>query len=83
MADQTPMLSIKDVAKRLGCDYTHVLSLIDRGDLIAVNIAANPRGKKRRLVIDPIDFERFIESRRTQAPAPHIPRPRRNYVRLI
>ncbi len=33
-----PMLSIAEVAKKLGCDYTHVLSLIDRGDLMAVNI---------------------------------------------
>ncbi len=70
------MLSVADAAKTLSVDYTHVLTLIDNGSIVAVNLAANPRGKKRRLAIDPSELSAFLERRKILS-APQLSRRRR------
>ena len=64
-----------EVARKWGVNDAKVLALIDSGELIAINLALNPKGKPRyRILLT--EIERFEQSRSTKPPEPK-PRRRR------
>jgi hypothetical protein len=75
MDNRARKLTPPEIARRYGIHPDKVLGWIRRGELRAVNVAANPRGRPRWR-IDPIDLEAF-EQRRSAQPAPALQRRRR------
>ena len=71
-----PFLTPNAVAERLALDVDAVRGFIATGQLAAVNVGRGTR--KPRWRIDPLDLDRFLETRRT-APTPK-PSPRRRAV---
>lgn len=67
------MLTLSDVATRLGISADSVRRLIDAGRLEAVNVSA---GQRKRWRVDPAALERFVEAQRNEAPEPIQRRPR-------
>lgn len=65
----TTMITPPELALRWGVDADKVLKLIHSGQLRAVNLAANPKGRPRwRISMD--EVERFEERRANKPPAP-------------
>jgi excisionase family DNA binding protein len=62
-------------AKEIAIKVDKVYSLIAAGEITAVNVAADPRGKPRYR-ISRTEWERWLESRSTKPPEPK-PRRRR------
>lgn len=60
--------SIADLCARWKCGPTKVLGFIDRGELVAVNIATHTSGRPQYRVM-PEELAKF-ENRRTSAPLP-------------
>ncbi len=56
-----PLMSVRQVAARLGVSYWTCLDLIQRGDLPKVEIPGH-----RRIKVDPKDLERLIENWKTR-----------------
>ena len=63
-------LTVPQLAESLGCDQQKIIEWIARGELIAVNIASNPRGARPRWRILPSEWERFLAARQSG----HVPR---------
>jgi len=62
-------LSLAKIARRWTCSHSSVLTLVNRGDLPAVDISTNPRGRSRYIVrVD--DLEAFEAARTTSPPPP-------------
>jgi hypothetical protein len=76
--------TIKQAAAELLCRQHHVLALGRSGQLRMVNIALNPNGKKKWLILDD-DWEAFLDRRRLQVAGPrHRKRkPNRNVVQYF
>jgi excisionase family DNA binding protein len=65
VADRTRLLTVRQVADRLGLVTADaVLRLIHRGDLPAANVSSGPGRPTWR--IDPADLAAFIAARRTR-----------------
>jgi excisionase family DNA binding protein len=60
----TALLTIDEVAARLGVDRDAVSTFIAKRELAAVNVARNRSGKRPRWRIRPEDLEAFELSRR-------------------
>ena len=71
-------LTVPQLAESLGCDQQKIIEWIARGELIAVNIASNPRGARPRWRILPSEWERFLAARQSQPPAPPARRKKRD-----
>lgn len=69
--------SLKDISKRWSCKTEKVSYFIESGQLIAINVASNPKGRKPRWRITQEALDNF-ERMRSTVPAPKpIPRQRR------
>ena len=75
--DTTEMITPPQLAKRWGVAPDKVLALIHSGELVAVNLAINPRGKRARWRVSLTEVERFEEARSSKPPAPKTRRRRR------
>lgn len=66
MRAETPLyLTVAEVARRVGLAKTDtVLKWIATGELTAINVAGTPGGRPTWR-IDQLEFERFLERRRT------------------
>lgn len=62
-------LSVADLAARWACSQDHILALIRRGELRAVDIAARGRGRHRPTWRIPLAEVEALELRRTRGPA--------------
>jgi hypothetical protein len=60
-----PMLTIDDVAARLGVDRDAISVFIRSGELPAINVSRDPRGKRPTWRIRPEDLVAFELARRT------------------
>ena len=58
------------IAAQLGVDVGKVYSWIATGQLIAVDLAERPDGKRRRVRIDPAELAAFLRRRQIRQPAP-------------
>lgn len=70
------MLTPPQVAKMLGVAADKVRGFIERGQLVAANLACDLNGRRPRYRILPAEVEKFIASRTVAKPAP-APQPRR------
>jgi excisionase family DNA binding protein len=68
-------LTPPQLARQLGVSPDKIVGWIRSGELRAVNIAANPKGRPR-YIIDPKDVEAF-EARRSIHKTPSVPRRRK------
>jgi hypothetical protein len=74
MASET--VTPPELARRWGVDASKVLSLINSGQLKAINLATDPRGRPRyRIYMS--EVERFEEARSTKPPPRKLRRRRR------
>lgn len=71
--------TLGEIAQRWGCSHSTVLTHVNRGDLRAVDISTNRRGKSRYIVSTAV-LEAFEEARQT--PPPEEAPPRRKKVRV-
>ncbi len=69
--------TLGEIAERWGVSHGTVLTLVYRGDLRAINVSTNPRGKGRYIVPTAVLLE-FEQSRTTAQP----PRPAAKTRRL-
>lgn len=73
------LMSVREVADRLGCSEANVYALINRGFLPVIRVG---RSKGHR--VDPSDLDAFLRQRKVQYetadPAP--PRPRLKHLKL-
>jgi len=76
-SDRTQMMTPPQLAERWGVDPDKVLRLIHSGQLRAINLAVNPRGRPRFRISDDAvrDFE---AARSSQPPSPPARRRRRS-----
>ena len=72
-----PMLTISQVAVRLGTDRDGVSRLIASRDLLAINVARSSSAKRPTWRIRPEDLDTFEMSRRSVKPS-SAARPRQN-----
>jgi Helix-turn-helix domain len=70
-------LTVPQIAEILKTDQKKVGKLIKSGELVAINIAHNPRGVRPRWRVLQSEFERFLAARQTQPPAPKTTRKRK------
>lgn len=63
------MITPPQLAKRWGVDSGKVRALIDSGQLKAINLAVNPKGRPRYRIAE-TEIERFQEARTTRPPEP-------------
>jgi hypothetical protein len=70
--------SIRELCRRWRCGQAKVREFIRRGELLALNIAADPGAKPQWRVVA-AELERF-EQRRSSAPTPKATRKRRPQV---
>lgn len=61
--EATTYISPPAIAKRYGVSVRKVIGWIDRGDLIALNLAENPNGKRPRYRVRLADLEAFEQRR--------------------
>jgi hypothetical protein len=67
-----------ELARRWGVANEKVMLLIKSGQLVALNLAANPHGRPRyRILLS--EVERFEKARSTQPP-PEVSAPRRRHM---
>lgn len=59
-------LKVPEVARRIGCTAEHVVNLIERGELVAVDISVGERAMYR---IAPAELDAFIARRRVRTDA--------------
>lgn len=58
----TSALSVRDVAEKLGCDYNHIINLIEDGTLGALDIRG--RGAQRACYRVPVEcYRKFVAGR--------------------
>lgn len=76
MSDQ-PAYSLSEIAERWRCCHSHVLSLVRRGDLVAINIGT---GSRSRYVVTSEALDDF-EQRRTVTPPAALEKKRRANIR--
>lgn len=65
------------LAKRFGVNCTKIIGWIERGELIALNVAENAKGKRPRWRISQEAVEAFERKRSTSPAAAPLPRRRR------
>ena len=70
--------TVPALAEALGCDQQKIIEWIARGELVAINIASNPRGARPRWRVAHSELERFLAARQSQPPAPPAKRKRTN-----
>lgn len=70
---------LQQLADRWGCCHSSVLTLVNKGELRALDISTNPSKRSRYIVLHE-DLEAFEEAR-TVAP-PERPAPKRRRVRV-
>ena len=73
------LMSVRDVADRLGCSHANVYGLINRGLLPVICV-----GRSKGYRIDPNDLEAFLRQRKVQyeTAEPAAPRPHLKHIRL-
>ena len=59
----TDYISPPEVAKRYGVSTRKVIGWIDRGELVALNLAENPNGQRPRYRVRLADLEAFEQRR--------------------
>lgn len=64
------MLTVANIADRLGIDDDTVRGWLATKQLRGVNVAKNPNGKKARWRVRETDLEAFLERRATGQPSP-------------
>ena len=64
-------MSIAEVSKSLRTNENKILGLIRSGELPAINVAQNSKGKRPRWRVSASDLDAFLESRKT-APSPQV-----------
>jgi hypothetical protein len=69
--------TVPQIAEMLGTDQKKVIGWIDSSELVAINIAKNPRGARPRWRILQSEFERFLQARQSQPATPTPPRRRK------
>lgn len=79
-AELSRCYSPREVGERLGVKAAKVISWIVNGELAAINVAANPKGKRARWRISPEALQAF-ENRRSSKPAQAAPVARRRTYR--
>lgn len=70
-------LSVAQFAERWNCSRDHILAVISRGDVRAIDISLRGRGRHRPTWRIPLAEIEALELRRTRGPAPHADRRRR------
>jgi hypothetical protein len=70
-------ISLNAVAQRYGRRHEWAKALVDAGELRAVNLAVDPRGKRPRLFVHVDEIERFERARSTTPVPEPTRRPRR------
>lgn len=67
MPDKPQSYSLAEIAERWRCCHSHVLNLVRRGELTAINIGC---GKRARYVVSSDSLEEFETRRTVKPPAP-------------
>jgi hypothetical protein len=70
--------TVPQLAEEAKVDQQKLIEWIGNGELIAINVASNPKGQRPRWRVLESEWKRFLQARQSSPPAPPVTRRKRD-----